>query len=275
MKKKSKPLSILFGILLLLWTLFPIYWILNIAIQAIQTGKSVNLVPKSFTLAHLQNLLLKDHFVDALKNSLLITLVGLLISLSIGIICAYVLALPRFRSSMKAPLLLWILLVRIIPPITFALPLYIQMNRYHLLHTKFPIISAHILLNLPLVIWVMINFFKTVPQELQESGKVDGASEWQIFAKIMLPVVLPGITAVAIFGFMMSWNEYLYGVIFVQNPGQFTVPLKLATLNSEQELLEWGKVAAGGIISAIPVTIFMIGMQNFLLQGLTAGSVKE
>ncbi|MBN2222597.1 MAG: carbohydrate ABC transporter permease [Vallitaleaceae bacterium] len=275
MKKKTSPISTLFSLLLLLWTLFPIYWMVNVAFQEIQKGKSVSFVPTHFTLNHLQNLLLKDRFVDALKNSLSITLIGLAVSLSIGTFCAYILSIRRFQSSLKAPLLLWILLVRIIPPITFALPLYIQMNRYHLLHTKLPIVSAHVLLNLPLVIWVMMNFFKNVPQELQESSKVDGASEWQIFSKIMLPIVLPGITAISIFGFMMSWNEYLYGVIFVQNPNQFTVPLKLATLNSEQELLEWGKVASGGIISAIPVAIFMIGMQNFLLQGLTAGSVKE
>jgi ABC-type glycerol-3-phosphate transport system permease component len=247
----------------------------NIAIQSTRLENRVSLIPISLTWKNFQRLFVEEEFASAMMNSFIVTVVALSISLFIGLTCAYILARSRFKYPVKPLLLLWILLVRIIPPITFALPLYIQMNSYNLLQTKIPIIAAHVLLNVPLVIWVMMGFFKTIPRELEESAKVDGATEWQLFTKVMVPVVLPGIAAVAIFGFMMSWNEYLYGVIFVQSPGQFTVPLKLATLNSEQELIEWGKVASGGIVSMIPVTFFMIGMQKFLIQGLTAGSVKE
>ena len=103
----------------------------------------------------------------------------------------------------------------------------------------------------------------------------DFNGEWQMFTKIVLPQVLPGLTAVGILSFMTSWNEYLYGVIFVQDPQNFTIPLLLSTMNSEQELTQWGMVASGGVISLIPVLFFVIFAQNFLISGLSSGAVKE
>ena len=122
---------------------------------------------------------------------------------------------------------------------------------------------------------ILLSFFQKLPVEVEESAMVDGASEWQMFTKIVLPQVLPGLTAVGILSFMTSWNEYLYGVIFVQDPQNFTIPLLLSTMNSEQELTQWGMVASGGVISLIPVLFFVIFAQNFLISGLSSGAVKE
>ena len=149
------------------------------------------------------------------------------------------------------------------------------MNNTGLLNTKIPIILAHVLVNLPLVIWFMMAFFSSVPEEIEESARIDGATEFAIYYKVILPLVLPGIAAVTILSFMASWNEYLYSVIFIQSPSDFTIPLKLATLNSEQELTEWGKVASGGFVSMIPVLLTAVFMQKHLMSGLTAGAVKE
>jgi ABC-type glycerol-3-phosphate transport system permease component len=169
----------------------------------------------------------------------------------------------------------WVLLVRILPPIAFALPLYIMMSRVGLLGTRIPLVAAHVLINLPFIIWFMISFFESLSVEVEESAKMDGATEFQLFWRIVLPLVLPGITAGAILSFMTSWNEYLYGTIFVQSPSQFTIPLLLATLNSEQELAQWGSIAAGGVISMVPILIFVVFAQNFLIKGLSSGAVKE
>ena len=137
------------------------------------------------------------------------------------------------------------------------------------------LILSHMLINIPFIVWFMITFFESLPLEVEESAAVDGASENQLFTRIVLPQVLPGITAVGILSFMTSWNEYLYGVIFVQSPSQFTIPLTLATLNSEQELAQWGNIAAGGVLSLVPIAIFVIIAQNFLIAGLSSGAVKE
>ena len=110
---------------------------------------------------------------------------------------------------------------------------------------------------------------------LEESARVDGATEMQMFLKIVLPLVAPGIAAVAMLSFMYAWNEYTYTVIFTRSPDNYTVPLALSLLNSEDNLTSFGLVAAGGVVSVIPITLFVIFAQNYLISGLSSGAVKE
>jgi len=274
--KRSIILKSICIIVLLGWTLFPVYWMLSLSIRVDkELISSLSLIPQSFTIDHFISIFVKNNFAVAVMNSLQITLISLAFSLFFGLACAYILARARFRYKLKGAMLFWVLLVRIIPPIAFALPLYIMMNNLGILNTKIPLILSHILINIPFIIWFMISFFASLPEEIEESAEIDGATEFQLFMRIVLPLVLPGITAVAILSFMTSWNEYLYGVIFVQSPSNFTIPLSLATLNSEQELAQWGSIAAGGIVSLVPIAIFVIFAQNFLIQGLSSGAVKE
>lgn len=261
---------------LLVWTLFPIYWMLSLSIRSgSELTGALSLFPHSFSLEHFQDLFENKNFGTSIKNSLIVTLVSLSLSLIFGLACAYILARARFKFKLKGPMLFWALLLRVLPPIAFALPLYIMMNDIGILATKIPLILSHMLINIPFIVWFMITFFESLPLEVEESAAVDGASENQLFTRIVLPQVLPGITAVGILSFMTSWNEYLYGVIFVQSPSQFTIPLTLATLNSEQELAQWGNIAAGGVLSLVPIAIFVIIAQNFLIAGLSSGAVKE
>ena len=261
---------------LLVWTLFPIYWMLSLSIRSgSELTGALSLFPHSFSLEHFQDLFENKNFGTSIKNSLIVTLVSLSLSLIFGLACAYILARARFKFKLKGPMLFWALLLRVLPPIAFALPLYIMMNDLGILATKIPLVLSHMLINIPFIVWFMITFFESLPLEVEESAAVDGASENQLFTRIVLPQVLPGITAVGILSFMTSWNEYLYGVIFVQSPSQFTIPLTLATLNSEQELAQWGNIAAGGVLSLVPIAIFVIIAQNFLIAGLSSGAVKE
>lgn len=263
-------------LIILIWTLFPIYWMVSLAIRGpAELSTALSLWPKSFTLEHFSQMFSKNGFGVSLMNSLRVTFLSLLLALIIGLCCAYILARVRYRYRFRGPLMFWVLLVRILPPIAFALPLYIMMNRVGLLGTRIPLTLAHVLINLPFIVWFMLSFFASVPEEMEESAKIDGANEFQLFVRIVLPLVLPGISAGAILSFMTSWNEYLYGAIFVQSPSQFTIPLLLATLNSEQELAQWGSIAAGGVISLIPILLFVVFAQNYLIQGLSSGAVKE
>lgn len=277
--KSSKTSRIVRGaivILLLAWTLFPIYWMLSLSIRSGgELSSALSFFPKSFSLEHFNDLFQNRDFGTAIKNSIIVTGCSLTLSLLFGLCCAYILARARFRYRMKGAMLFWVLLIRVLPPIAFALPLYIMMNQLGWLSTKIPIILAHMLINIPFIVWFMITFFENLPEEVEESATVDGANEHQLFTQIVLPQVVPGIAAVGILSFMTSWNEYLYGVIFVNSPSQFTIPLTLATLNSEQELAQWGNIAAGGVLSLIPIALFVIFAQNFLIAGLSSGAVKE
>ncbi len=268
-----KPLA---GIVIVLITVFPIYWLVAMSVRPMSemTGH-ISLFPHSFTFEHFAELFVEKGFGTALLNSIEVTLISLAVSLVFGLCASYVLTRNRFKVAIKKPLNTWILIVRILPPIAFTIPLYIMFNKLGIMNTKIPIIMACILINIPFIIWFMVGFFRNLPEDMEKSARVDGANEWQLFTKIVLPLVLPGIAAVAMLSFMYAWNEYTYSIIFVQSPSTYTIPLKLALLNSDDTLTNFGLVAAGGVVSAIPMLLFIIFAQNYLITGLSSGAVKE
>ena len=279
MKKKIKPSTIWKGLLcavMLVVALFPIYWLLAMAIRPTDEMRGhISLIPQTFTMEHFAQLFSKEGFGQAIINSLQTTGVSLVVSLLVGICAAYVIARRRFHFGLKKPLTYWVLLVRVLPPVAFTIPLYIMFNKLGVLNTKIPVMLACVLINVPLIIWFLISFFQDLPEEVEESAKVDGATEWQLFRKIVLPLVAPGIAAVAMLSFMYAWNEYTYTVIFTRSPSNYTVPLALSVLNTEDNLTNFGLVAAGGVVSVIPITLFVIFAQNYLISGLSSGAVKE
>ena len=275
-KNLTKLFKIIFGIIVLFISLFPIYWLAAMSIRpADEMRGHISLIPQTLTLEHFSNLFVNRGFGQAIKNSLQTTLISIAVSLVVGLCAAYVIARNRFRFGLKKPMSYWILLVRVLPPVAFTIPLYTMFNRLGVLNTKLPATMACILVNIPLIIWFMIGFFQGLPEEIEESAKVDGATELTLFIRIVLPLVAPGIAAVAMLSFLHAWNEYTYSVIFVQSPSNYTVPLSLAVLNTEDSLTNFGLVAAGGIMSVIPVALFVIFAQNYLIAGLSSGAVKE
>lgn len=263
-------------IVLLIISLFPIYWLVAMSIRPTDEMKGhISLIPQSLTGEHFTQLFDAEGFGQAIINSMQTTFGSLIISLLVGICAAYIIARRRFRFGLKKPLTYWVLLVRVLPPVAFTIPLYIMFNRIGVLDTKLPVMLACVLINVPLIIWFLISFFQDLPEEVEESAKVDGATEWQLFRKIVLPLVAPGIAAVAMLSFMYAWNEYTYTVIFTRTAANNTVPLALALLNTEDSLTNFGLVAAGGVISVIPITLFVIFAQNYLISGLSSGAVKE
>ena len=263
-------------IVLLVISLFPIYWLVAMSIRPTDEMKGhITLIPRSLTGEHFTQLFDAEGFGQAIINSMQTTFGSLIISLLVGICAAYIIARRRFRFGLKKPLTYWVLLVRVLPPVAFTIPLYIMFNRIGVLNTKLPVMLACVLINVPLIIWILISVFQDLPEEVEESAKVDGATEWQLFRKIVLPLVAPGIAAVAMLSFMYAWNEYTYTVIFTRTAANNTVPLALALLNTEDSLTNFGLVAAGGVISVIPITLFVIFAQNYLISGLSSGAVKE
>ena len=233
----------------LMVSLFPIYWLVAMAIRPTDEMRGhIALIPQSLTGIHFAELFSAKNFGTAIINSLQTTFGSLFVSLVVGICAAYIIARRRFRFGLKKPMTYWVLLVRVLPPVAFTIPLYIMFNKLGILNTKLPV---------------------------EESAKVDGATKWQLFCRIVLPLVAPGIAAVAMLSFMYAWNEYTYTVIFTRTAVNNTVPLALALLNTEDNLTNFGLVAAGGVVSVIPITLFVIFAQNYLISGLSSGAVKE
>ena len=279
MKKKNpvkRLIMFLIGLVLMLYTLFPIYWLVAMAIRPTDEMKGhISLIPKSLTGGHFVQLFTEKGFGRALLNSAQVTGVSLVVSLLFGLCAAYVLTRQRFKFGLKKPLNYWVLMVRILPPVAFTIPLYTMFNKIGVLNSKLPATLACILINIPFIIWFMVSFFHALPEDMEKSARIDGATEWQLFTRIVLPLVAPGIAAVAILSFMYAWNEYTYSIIFVQSPQNYTIPLTLATLNSDDALTNFGLVAAGGVMSFLPILVFVIFAQNYLIAGLSSGAVKE
>ena len=255
-RRAAAALKALMCAAVLFIALFPIYWLLAMAVRpAEEMSGRISLLPQSFTAEHFIRLFDSKDFGLAIANSLQTR--------------------HRFRFGLKRPLTYWILLVRVLPPVAFTIPLYTMFGKAGILGTKWPVILACVLINVPLIIWFLISFFRELPEEIEESAKVDGATEWQLFCRVVLPLVAPGIAAVAMLSFMYAWNEYTYTVIFTRSPGNYTVPLALSVLNTEDNLTNFGLVSAGGVISVVPIMLFVIFAQNYLISGLSSGAVKE
>ena len=264
------------GALILFLSLFPIYWLAAMAVRPTEEMKGrISLLPRTLTWSHFEELFTEHQFGRALVNSAEVTGISLVVSLLFGFCAAYVLTRERYRFLVKKPLNFWILMVRILPPVAFTIPLYTMFNKIGVLGTRIPATLACILINIPFIIWFMITFFRALPEEIEESARIDGASEWTLFRKIVLPLVAPGTAAVAMLSFIYAWNEYTYSVIFVQSPENYTIPLTLATLSSDDSLTNFGLVAAGGVISVLPILLFVLFAQNYLVEGLSSGAVKE
>ena len=236
----------------LMVSLFPIYWLVAMAIRPTDEMRGhIALIPQSLTGIHFAELFSAKNFGTAIINSLQTTFGSLFVSLVVGICAAYIIARRRFRFGLKKPMTYWVLLVRVLPPVAFTIPLYIMFNKLGILNTKLPVLLACVLINVPLIIWFLISFFQDLPEEVEESAKV------------------------AMLSFMYAWNEYTYTVIFTRTAANNTVPLALALLNTEDNLTNFGLVAAGGVVSVIPITLFVIFAQNYLISGLSSGAVKE
>lgn len=278
-RRRVKPVTIakaVIGVLIAFITLFPIYWLFLISFRSSDSIKNgVSLLPTNLILSNYVELITKKGFDVALRNSLINSSIALVFSLLLGVSTAYILARKRFHVFYKQPLTIWVLIVRVLPPVAFVVPLYTMFTKLGLMGSRVPIILSCMLINIPLVIWFIISFFENLPESIEESAKIDGAGEFQLFTRIVLPLVLPGIAAVAMLSFLYAWNEYTYSVILTRSSSMYTVPLALAVLNTEDNVTNFGLVAAGGVASFLPVLLFVIFAQNYLISGLSSGAVKE
>ena len=172
----------------------------------------------------------------------------------------------------EKPLSLLILASRMAPPIAFTIPYFLVYRHIDLLDTITGLVLIYLTFNLSLVVWLMRSFFDACPRSLEEAAWIDGASMWQGFTKIILPISGPGLAATAILCFLYSWNDFFFGLILTRTQAM-TAPVAIVNF-MQYEGWEWGKIAAGGTMVMLPVLIFSILVRKFLIQGMTAGAVK-
>jgi multiple sugar transport system permease protein len=252
---------------------FPVYWLL---ITSVKQGVDVATFPPIYipTRLTLENYLsvVKSENVRFFVNSAIIALCSTLLTTIMGAMAAYALAKTYIAFQIRRFLMLWILVTRIFPPITTAIPYYVIVKSLGLSDTYTAVIVTYVAYGLPFVIWLMLGFFQDLPSEIEKAAIVDGCSMWQRFRQIVLPLTLPGLAVTAIFAFIYSWNEFLYASILTSFHAK-TLPVMVSTFMSDQ-YLRWGEMSAMGSMMIIPVMIFAAATQKYLVRGLTFGAVK-
>jgi multiple sugar transport system permease protein len=206
-----------------------------------------------------------------LWNSLAVALLATALSVPIGTAAGY--AFSRFDFIGSRVMLLVLLLTRAVPGVALSLPLFLLMRNIGLIDTIPGLAFVYMALNIPFTAWLMDGFFRRIPRELDDAAYVDGASNWQTFWRIDLPLALPGLGAAAVFAFLAAWNEYQIASIITKTPASKTFPVGLSDFTT-QFTVDWRGMAAMSVLMMIPAILFVLAMQRSLTKGLTFGAVK-
>jgi len=237
-------------------------------LDAIAVPPSV--LPSQWTLENYVTALAKDGVVPALINSVVTAVLSTVLSLVLAVPAAY--AITRYRTPSGRVFVLAALVTRMIPTIAVGAPLIETMRTLGLSDTSFGLAIAHTTISLPLSIWLMSSFFESVPDELEEAAKVDGASRLGALWRVVLPVVSGGLAVTAIFAFLASWNEFLFSLLLTSVRAQ-TTPIVIANFQT-QFGLDWGAMTALAAVYSIPVILLTLFLQRHIVAGLTLGAVK-
>lgn len=211
-------------------------------------------------------------FIVYAGNSLIVGLSSTALVLLIGAPAAYSLAWRRWSKLFSAFFLGWTLVFHMIPPITLVGPWYLLFREIGLYNTLTGLVLTHVVINLPLTIWLMMSAFENIPRELEEAAVVDGCRRSTAFFVILLPLALPGLIAAGLLSFLFSWSEFSIALNLTTKE-TYTIPVAIASYAGENEILH-GQMAAASVLSTIPALILMFFGQRFILGGLTAGAVK-
>lgn len=251
--------------------LLPVYWMVT---TALKTTADTFAVPPVLifqpTLDHFRAVYEEGTVARSLVNSLIVAISATGLSVLIGAPAAYVLARFNFRG--KGDLWFWIISNRFISPIVVALPFFLIARDLRLLDSHLALILVYLTFGVPLVVWLCVDQFRAVPREVDEAATVDGASVWQVFFRINLPLAMPGIIVSAILAFINAWNELLFALVLTRAEAR-TAPVEAANFMTGFGI-RWGPMMATGSLIVLPVVIFALVVSRNLVRGLTMGAIK-
>jgi multiple sugar transport system permease protein len=206
-----------------------------------------------------------------IRSTVIISLSTMVLGLVVAIPAGYYVARNNFR--LRTPFLLLVLITQMFSPTTLLIGIYREMSSLHLVNSYYGLILINASFNLAFSVWILSSFFKSIPVEIEEAASIDGASRFQTFTRISLPLAVPGIVTTAIFTFIAAWNEYVVAYTLASSPSKQPFSVGLSLLTGYYEV-KWNYLFAGSLIAIIPVFILFVMIEKYLVSGLTAGSVK-
>ena len=256
---------------MLLWTLVPVLWMLISSFKSLTDVLSPTplLMFKPTLVNYISLVSGGNNVLTYFRSSILAAGISTIIATTLGCLAGYGLARGNFRA--KKHLAFWIISTRMAPIAAVILPLFIGFTFLHLINTVWGLVVAYLSFNLPFAIWIMNAFFEDLPAGIEEAARVDGATNFQTFWRIALPMTAPGIVTTAILCLVFSWNDYAFAVTFA-GPGSQTLPVAASQLIT-QTGVDWGQLTAIGTVVALPMVLVGLAVRRYLVRGLTLGAV--
>ncbi|MFZ5871345.1 MAG: carbohydrate ABC transporter permease [Actinomycetota bacterium] len=264
------------GALIILYCLFPVAWIVSLSFKAPGDLTNQRFLPTQVSTENYAQIFTggaSDLFLSALRNSIGISLIATLLSVILAMFCAY--AIARLDFPGKRLILSTALAVAIFPVISIVTPLFNLWRNIGLYDTWPGLVIPYLSLTLPLCIWTLSAFFREIPWEMEQAAQVDGATSWQAFRKVIVPLAAPGVFTTAIISFFIAWNDFVYGISLTSTEAARPVPAALAFFTGESQFVEpTGAISAAAVVVTIPVVVLVLLFQRRIVAGLTNGAVK-
>lgn len=271
MKRVPQYLALLAYIVFLA---FPLVWLLSTALKTPQEMASLDptWIPQEPTLANFSDAFGEQDLVGAATRSLIVALFASVITVLISLPAAY--AMARYRSLVNRIAIGWVLVSQVFPFILIIIPLFMVLRDMGLVNTLPGLVIVHVTFTLPFALWMLQGYVRSVPVELEEAASTDGASRIRAIVSVVAPLLAPGVVATLLFAFISSWNEFLFALVILQEPGVMTLPLTLVRFTGPEGVARLGPLAAASLMATIPSLIFFAIIQRRLKSGLMAGAVK-
>jgi multiple sugar transport system permease protein len=258
---------------IMVFCLFPFYWLINTSLKTGSDLSGSDLVPPSPTLENYESIFRNSDFTKALQNSAIVSLITTVLALVIGSFCAY--ALARLRFSGKALILALVLSITTFPQIAIAAPVFKLWTDIGLYNTIPGLVIPYLTFALPLAIYILVSFFREIPTELEEAALVDGATNFQAFRKVVVPLAAPGLATAGILTFIFAWNEFLLAITLTSSSSARTVPAAIAFFTGSTQFEQpLGTISAASVTISVPLILLVLFFQKRIVAGLTAGAVK-
>jgi multiple sugar transport system permease protein len=270
---RLNPLTWVFVLTVMAFSLVPFYWLVNTSLKKGASLGKGELFPSEPTVANYLSVLQNAEFLLALRNSVIIAVVTTTVALVFASFAGY--ALARLKMRRKALILTLILSVTTFPAIAIAAPMFAIWREIGLYDTLLGLIIPKLTFALPLAIYTLTSFFREIPRELEESAYMDGASPFQAFTKVILPLAVPGLATTAILVFVSVWNEFLLAVTLTTSPEARPAPVAIAFFSGASEFDQpLGTISAASVLITIPLVVLVLICQKRIVSGMTAGAVK-
>jgi multiple sugar transport system permease protein len=258
---------------ILLFCLFPFYWLVNTSLKTGAQLSDAKLFPSHPTLNNYKSIFNDSNFTLALRNSAIVALSTTVLALVIGSFCAYAIARLHFRH--KFALLALILSITTFPGIAIAAPLFKLWTDIGIYNTIPGLVIPYLTFALPLAIYILVSFFREIPKDLEEAALVDGATRFQAFTKVVVPLAAPGLATAGILTFIFAWNEFLLAITLTTSTSARTVPAAIAFFTGSTQFEQpLGTISAASVTISIPLILLVLFFQKRIVAGLTAGAVK-